>query len=197
MSRPITSSGVYGFTLTSRSNVDLPYVYLQYGIPGLPLNNGVPYLGFSTGLQGSPGVAGVPWASLVPDANSNGQDLASGYAVDFADRQVDVMAEWSAEEVALTICDDGPGFAPEILGRIGEPYLTSRRRAASIDREAGGLGLGLFIAKTLLERSRATLSFANQLAPEHGARVRIRWTRADFEQSLSEPAGGEMELAGD
>jgi two-component system sensor histidine kinase RegB len=117
-------------------------------------------------------------------------------AVDFADRQVDVLAEWSAEEVALTIRDDGQGFAPEILGRIGEPYLTGRRRTASIDGEAGGLGLGLFIAKTLLERSRATLSFANRAAPEHGAQVRIRWARADFEQSLSERAPSEMELAG-
>jgi two-component system, sensor histidine kinase RegB len=118
-------------------------------------------------------------------------------AVDFADRQVDVLAEWSAEKVALTIRDDGPGFAPEILGRIGEPYLTSRRRTASIDGEAGGLGLGLFIAKTLLERSRATLSFANRAAPEHGAQVRISWARADFEQSLSEGAAAEMELAGE
>jgi two-component system sensor histidine kinase RegB len=116
-------------------------------------------------------------------------------AVDFAERQVDVLAEWSGADVALTICDDGPGFAPEILGRIGEPYLTGRRRPSSIDGEAGGLGLGLFIAKTLLERSRATLSFANRAAPEHGAKVRISWARADFEQSLSEDLPAEMELA--
>src|SRR5205814_4207190 len=49
-------------------------------------------------------------------------------AVDFAREQVEVTADWSAQEVAVTISDDGPGFAPEILDRIGEPYVTSRRR---------------------------------------------------------------------
>ena len=58
----------------------------------------------------------------------------------------------------MTIIDDGPGFAPEIMDRIGEPYVTSRRHLRhSVDGEAGGLGLGLFIAKTLLERSGAKL----------------------------------------
>jgi two-component system sensor histidine kinase RegB len=82
-----------------------------------------------------------------------------------------------------------PGFAEEILGRIGEPYLTGRRRRpASVDGEAGGLGLGLFIAKTLLERAGATLAFTNRAAPAHGAVVRISWARPDFEQTL--PGGG-------
>jgi len=75
-------------------------------------------------------------------------------AVDFARERVDVTAAWSAEEIELTINDDGPGFAPEIMDRIGEPYVTGRRHLQhSADVEAGGLGLGLFIAKTLLERS--------------------------------------------
>src|SRR5262249_14772909 len=79
-------SGLYGFTLTSRTNVDLPYVYLQYGVPGLPLNRGLPYLGLTTNLTGSPAVAGVPWASVEAPADVDGQLLASGYAVDFAAR---------------------------------------------------------------------------------------------------------------
>jgi CARDB/Putative Ig domain len=79
-------SGLYGFTLTSRTNVDLPYVYFQYGVPGLPLNEGVPYLGLTTSLSGSAKVAGVPWASIVASADTNGQELASGYVLDFADR---------------------------------------------------------------------------------------------------------------
>jgi two-component system, sensor histidine kinase RegB len=105
-------------------------------------------------------------------------------AVDFASRRVEVAADWSAEEIALTINDDGPGFAPEIMDRIGEPYVTSRRRGAqpSVDIEAGGLGLGLFIAKTLLERSGAKLVFANRSPPGQGASVRVRWARADFEE---------------
>jgi two-component system, sensor histidine kinase RegB len=104
-------------------------------------------------------------------------------AVDFAREQVQVTAEWSSEEIILTISDDGPGFAPEIMDRIGEPYVTSRGRVhRSTDIEAGGLGLGLFIAKTLLERSGAKLLFANRAAPERGASVRVRWARADFEE---------------
>jgi two-component system, sensor histidine kinase RegB len=104
-------------------------------------------------------------------------------AVDFARERVEVTAEWSAEEMALTINDDGPGFAPEIMDRIGEPYVTGRRHLQQgIDVEAGGLGLGLFIAKTLLERSGAKLVFANRASPLQGASVRVRWARADFEE---------------
>ena len=83
-------------------------------------------------------------------------------AVDFAHERVEVAAFWSGQEIAVTITDDGPGFAPEIMERIGEPYVTSRRRERqSADGDAGGheasgLGLGFFIAKTLLERSGAT-----------------------------------------
>jgi hypothetical protein len=80
------NSGLYGFTLTSRTNVDIPYVQFQYGVPGLPLNELVPYLGFNTNVTGEPTVAGVPWASVTPSANTNGQLLTTGYAIDFADR---------------------------------------------------------------------------------------------------------------
>jgi two-component system sensor histidine kinase RegB len=105
-------------------------------------------------------------------------------AVDFAGERVEVTAEWSAQEISLTINDDGPGFAPEIMERIGEPYVTGRRHLRhSVDVEAGGLGLGLFIAKTLLERSGARLVFTNRAAPAQGACVRVRWARADFEES--------------
>jgi two-component system, sensor histidine kinase RegB len=107
-------------------------------------------------------------------------------AVDFARERVDVKADWSADDVAVTITDDGPGFAPEILERIGEPYVTSkRRRKTNVDVESGGLGLGFFIAKTLLERSGATLDFENRKAPDAGAVVRVRWGRGDFEQPVA------------
>src|SRR5207302_857351 len=93
-------------------------------------------------------------------------------AVDFAHEQVDVKADWSADDVGVTITDDGPGFAPEIMDRIGEPYVSSQRwRRMNVDREAGGLGLGFFIAKTLLERSGATLEFENRSSPQRGAVV--------------------------
>src|SRR6516225_9694712 len=108
-------------------------------------------------------------------------------AVDFAHKRVEILAQWTATDVRITISDDGPGFAPEILDRIGAPYVTQRRtgsRDAGVDEDDGGFGLGLgfFIAKTLLERSGATLSLKNQMPPLHGATVTIVWNRADFER---------------
>ena len=89
--------------------------------------------------------------------------------------------------VEVTIADDGPGFSTDIMMRIGEPYVTSRAYTDS-DEEPGGFGLGFFIAKTLLERSGAALSFENRKAPEHGAVVTVRWQRGGFEQPLGAAA---------
>jgi two-component system sensor histidine kinase RegB len=98
-------------------------------------------------------------------------------AVDFARSTVEARANWDAAAVSVTITDDGPGFAPEILSSLGEPYVTTR--AAD---ETTGLGLGLFIAKTLLERSGADVLISNRAGPQTGAVVQIRWPRADFER---------------
>jgi two-component system sensor histidine kinase RegB len=106
-------------------------------------------------------------------------------AVDFANERVEIAVRWSEQDVAVTISDDGPGFPPEIISRIGEPYVTSRRRPAG-ESEETGLGLGFFIAKTLLERSGATFAFLNRPAPEQGAVVRVRWARGDFEVTEEE-----------
>ncbi len=115
-------------------------------------------------------------------------------AVDFARERVDIAAAWSGENISVTITDDGPGFAPEVMDRIGEPYVTSRRNRDSGGYDAGGfavneyeksgLGLGFFIAKTLLERSGATLDFRNRVFPERGAVVRVQWDRSEFEQKI-------------
>lgn len=107
-------------------------------------------------------------------------------AIDFAHDRVLVDAKWDEDSVAVTISDDGPGFAPEILTRIGEPYVTSRQHHLNdTGEEPTGLGLGFFIAKTLLERSGATLSFANRAIPERGAVVGLHWSRSDFERPLT------------
>jgi two-component system sensor histidine kinase RegB len=107
-------------------------------------------------------------------------------AVDFAAERVSVDARWTEDAVEVTISDDGPGFSPEIMGRIGEPYVTSRRgHPHEASDEPVGLGLGFFIAKTLLERAGATLSFQNRPAPDRGAIVRLRWSRSDFEQTAT------------
>jgi two-component system, sensor histidine kinase RegB len=107
-------------------------------------------------------------------------------AVDFAANQVAVDVHWDELTVDVTITDDGPGFAPEIVGRIGEPYVTSRHHQPDdTSEESTGLGLGFFIAKTLLERSGATLSFQNRPAPDRGAIVRLSWSRSDFARPLT------------
>ena len=107
-------------------------------------------------------------------------------AVDFARGEVEVNAWWNADTVEIVVSDDGPGFAPEIIKRIGEPYLSRRPQTGESQSEHGGLGLGVFIARTLLERTGATVSFTNRIFPDHGAVVQIVWPRRRFEASESD-----------
>ena len=101
-------------------------------------------------------------------------------ALDFARREVRIKLDWTLERVSVVIEDDGPGFAPDILAKVGDPYVTTRGPARrSKSEEGSGLGLGLFIAKTLLERSGAALTTANQ--PGSGARITVVWPRHAFE----------------
>jgi two-component system sensor histidine kinase RegB len=104
-------------------------------------------------------------------------------AVDFARGEVEVNAWWNNDIVEIVVSDDGPGFAPDILKRIGEPYLSRRRGADDTPSERTGLGLGVFIARTLLERTGAKVSFTNRVFPDHGAVVQIDWPRARFEEA--------------
>ncbi|MCB1513541.1 MAG: ActS/PrrB/RegB family redox-sensitive histidine kinase [Hyphomicrobiaceae bacterium] len=104
-------------------------------------------------------------------------------AVDFARSKVEIRARWSQSAVSIIIADDGPGFAPELIETLGEPYVSTRRQnALKKEGKAGGLGLGFFIAKTLLERSGATIGLENRAEPEHGAVVTITWPRSSFER---------------
>jgi two-component system sensor histidine kinase RegB len=104
-------------------------------------------------------------------------------AVDFARLEVHIKASWTPDSLSIVIADDGPGFPADILLQIGEPYVTSRGldRRAKFDEDAG-LGLGLFIAKTLLERSGAVLATCNAVSPRSGAIVTLTWTRSAFER---------------
>lgn len=88
-------------------------------------------------------------------------------AIRFAASEVRLTIEISAAETTLVIEDDGPGFPEEVLDNLGEPYLSTRRAS-------GGLGLGVFIAQTLLARTGASLQFENSGT---GARVKVNWTR--------------------
>jgi two-component system sensor histidine kinase RegB len=102
-------------------------------------------------------------------------------AVDFARNTVEVNAWWNNDAVEIVVSDDGPGFAPDILKRIGEPYLSRRPASDDTPSERTGLGLGVFIARTLLERTGARVSFSNRIFPDHGAVVQIAWPRERFE----------------
>ena len=94
-------------------------------------------------------------------------------ATQFARSAVRIEARWGAAEIVIDIADDGPGFPPLLLDRLGEPYVSSRKD------EGGHMGLGLFIAQTLLGRYGARLAFANRR--EGGARVSVTWNRSTAE----------------
>ncbi len=126
-------------------------------------------------------------------------------AVDFSTAIVLVDVTWDEHSVRIMLGDDGKGYPHDLLDRIGDPFISKRKKQVNVDLSDDayqGMGLGLFIAKTLLERSGAELTFANA-ATDHkrddtldprlrGAIVNVRWQRADFEkygQSLRNPLG--------
>lgn len=108
-------------------------------------------------------------------------------AVDFAKSTVVVGWAWNDQRVTFWVRDDGPGFPADIIDRIGEPYMSTRQGAEL----GGGLGLGLFIAKTLLERSGANLRFQNVPDKGQGAFVQVTWPSEVFIKPL---AGAEQDF---
>jgi len=102
-------------------------------------------------------------------------------AASFAAKDVSVNARWSDDEVRIYVTDDGPGFAPSVLAKLGEPYFAER----GIEQRGGGMGLGFFIACTLLERTGARVTPYNRQFPARGAVIRIVWPRSAIEA----PAG--------
>ena len=97
-------------------------------------------------------------------------------AVEFARTSVFLKAQWSETSIVITIKDDGPGFDPAVFTRLGEPYVAGRG-----EREAaGGLGLGFFIAKTLIERTKGVVKFKNRRHAA-GAVVTLTWPRGVIE----------------
>ena len=103
-------------------------------------------------------------------------------AVSFAESAVEIRARWTRSTVTIVISDDGRGFPPGVLPRIGEPYLSQRDGARRSEKTGGGLGLGLFVARSLLERSRATLRFENAAPPSTGAIITVEWPRSAYEE---------------
>jgi len=105
-------------------------------------------------------------------------------AVGFARDSVNISVIWSSDALNIIVRDDGPGFDPQIIKRLGEPYVTTRQPTPGKD---GGLGLGLFIAKTLLVRSGADVQF-EQNSPS-GALINIHWDRSRL---VTDPATSAM-----
>ena len=119
--------------------------------------------------------------------------------VDFARANVWVETTWDEDTVSVRIMDDGMGYPPSMMGRIGDPFMRLRRTEPERSQrpEYEGMGLGLFIAKTLLERSGAELSFANGRDPylvsgeqpeKCGAIVEVVWPRAKIDARSAENA---------
>lgn len=107
-------------------------------------------------------------------------------ATQFAVRETTITVSWSEDSAAIDIVDDGPGFPQLVLARIGEPYLSGRTFETQ-----SHMGLGIFIAQTLLERTGARLSFAN--LTEGGAQVVVEWRRGVLEGTETPPLAIEVE----
>ena len=118
-------------------------------------------------------------------------------AVDFARANVWIDVFWDDSWLTVRIVDDGPGFSSSIMARIGDPFVRRRARRSISVRRPGyeGMGLGLFIAKTLLERSGGEMTFANGREPfeaiaaageRAGAIVEVRWPRSGFADAQSQ-----------
>ena len=116
-------------------------------------------------------------------------------AVDFSRSKVLINVVWTTESLTIQILDDGPGFPGPILSRIGDPFMGNRKpdNQGTFRQEYEGMGLGLFIAKTLLERTSAELMFSNgRDEPTNikvngykaGAIVTITWARQKIEQQI-------------
>lgn len=139
-------------------------------------------------LPGPDGEA-FPPAILRPPEVIHGLRNLIQNAVDFASGNIWVTATWTPDTISVRIVDDGPGFPSHLIGRIGDPFVRSRKAAADHGTrpEYEGMGLGLFIAKTLLERSGAELSFSNGAGlqkqgqrknAQRGAIVEVVWPRS-------------------
>ncbi|MBC7141262.1 MAG: ActS/PrrB/RegB family redox-sensitive histidine kinase [Rhodobacteraceae bacterium] len=141
-------------------------------------------------LDDAPGAGRQPEILRQPEIIHGLRNLIQN-AVDFARSGVWVDAEWSDKALTIRIADDGEGFPPHLLGRIGDPFLPRRRDDDAAKRpEYDGMGLGLFIAKTLLERTGAELRFTNGSDPflteeerpeRSGAVVEVIWPRSKIE----------------
>src|SRR5437763_3645925 len=127
---------------------------------------------YATGSGGAGASGEEPQVARSPEIMHGLGNLIQN-AVTFAQREVIVTTDWSDREISVEVVDDGPGFSANVLARIGEPYISGR------GGEGQHMGLGIFIAQSMLERTGARLSFGN--LAEGGAQVMVEWPRAALE----------------
>lgn len=119
-------------------------------------------------------------------------------AIEFAKEEVRVAIAWTRAEISITISDDGSGFPPDLLDRLGDPYVSAsapygaklagryggkrggrQAQEAKVDRKGDHMGLGIFIAQNLLERVGGNVQFSNNSFG--GAEVKVVWPRSAFD----------------
>jgi two-component system sensor histidine kinase RegB len=131
-------------------------------------------LGVAVTVRAAPGEGGAPKPPVIERSPEILHALGAFIenAVSFAASRVEATANWTADQVIITILDDGPGFSAEVLPKLGEPYISERSEA----RLGGGdMGLGFFIAKTLIERTGGRVAPRNRTPPATGAVVQAVW----------------------
>jgi two-component system sensor histidine kinase RegB len=95
-------------------------------------------------------------------------------ALSFARQEIRIATRWTSEWSEVEVSDDGPGFSEALLDELGTPFISTRQGVE------GHMGLGVFIAKTLLERTGASVSFGNRGGGRDGAAVVVRWPNPVF-----------------
>ncbi len=99
-----------------------------------------------------------------------------GNANKFAKKNIYISITSDSENSSISIEDDGSGFPKDILTKIGDPYIKSLQ---SKNKSRAGLGLGIFIGKTLLEKNKAKLLIRNS-ETRGGAEIKIEWSNKDL-----------------
>ncbi len=99
-----------------------------------------------------------------------------GNANKFAKKNIYISITSDSENSSISIEDDGLGFPKDILAKIGDPYIKSLQ---SKNKSRAGLGLGIFIGKTLLEKNKAKLLIRNS-ETRGGAEIKIEWSNKDL-----------------
>ncbi|MCP4327567.1 MAG: ActS/PrrB/RegB family redox-sensitive histidine kinase [Alphaproteobacteria bacterium] len=133
-------------------------------------------LRFEVGAQAGGGRSGEPTVPRRPEIVQGLGTLIQN-AVEFAAHTVAIETWWTDGEIVVEIADDGPGFPRAILERFGEPYISNRAG------EDGHMGLGIFIAVTLLGRTGGIVLCGNR--PGGGATVEVRWSRRVLEEIMA------------